>query len=91
MTILLRLSRERDKVLGPVRPCLKTFLFVMVTEWSRSRTLGGHVMSLSLVSLKTRQVERPMHVQSFKAQTSYHWYGVEDRRGVTSSDVVFVA
>ncbi|GFV33841.1 hypothetical protein TNCV_1820281 [Trichonephila clavipes] len=49
-----------------------------------------HVMSLSLVPLKTRRVGQRCTLNLSRAQTFSRWWGVVVRRGDLSSDVVLV-
>ncbi|GFV93799.1 hypothetical protein TNCV_366981 [Trichonephila clavipes] len=66
-------------------------LRAVVAQWSRgpdsledkvADSRLGRVMSSRLVPLKTRCVERPLHVKSVEAQRSSTWCGVEIRRNV---------
>ncbi|GFX66034.1 hypothetical protein TNCV_14551 [Trichonephila clavipes] len=47
---------------------------------------GGHVMSSSPASLKTRRVGEQCTLNFSRTQTSSRWCGVEVRRGGTSSE-----
>ncbi|GFV58314.1 hypothetical protein TNCV_558761 [Trichonephila clavipes] len=49
----------------------------MVALSSKSRTHGRHIMSSSLVPLKTPETKGPMHVKSVEAQVSSGWWDVE--------------
>ncbi|GFW07705.1 hypothetical protein TNCV_3918381 [Trichonephila clavipes] len=51
------------------------------TRQQQQQTLGWHVMSGSLASLKTRRAEELMHIKSLEAQTSSRSCGVEVMRG----------
>ncbi|GFW46664.1 hypothetical protein TNCV_1937331 [Trichonephila clavipes] len=57
--------------------------------WSRKRTRGRRVMSLSLVPLKTGRVGERCTLNISRTQTSSLWWGVEVRSG-DSSGVVLV-
>ncbi|GFU59671.1 uncharacterized protein TNCV_3186391 [Trichonephila clavipes] len=51
---------------------------------------GRHVMSSSLVPLKTRRVGKRCTLNQSRAETSSHWCGVVVRRGGASSGVIYV-